>query len=134
MQATLIFTLVIASIINIIRGHKLEEIWVTYLALGIGLLIPSPKVKNTLEKNEEPLVSSEAKGNGFMQNLHKRTSQSRELFYVQSVMITIIIITSIVNLSIGTSSSQVWVAILSASYGNILPSPTFSKKKNVTNI
>ncbi len=124
-QALLIFTLVVSSITNIIRGQTEDQIWVTYLALGIGLMIPSPKVKSNHEKPEE----TPTKNPNFIQIWHKRTSQSRELFYVQTLMITVIIITSIVNLSINSEDRQVWIAILSASYGNILPSPKFSKKR-----
>ncbi len=126
-QALLIFTLVIASIINIVRGQNEDQIWVTYLALGIGLMIPSPKVKSNNHDNNHD-KTEETKSSNFIQVWHKRTSQSRELFYVQTLMITVIIIASIVNLSIDSDNRQVWIAILSASYGNILPSPKFSKK------
>ncbi len=129
-QALLIFTLIVSSIINIVRGQNEDQIWVTYLALGIGLMIPSPKVKSQPEKTsteETPPVKSST---NFIQIWHKRTSQSRELFYVQTLMITVIIISSIVNLSLDTDNRQVWIAILSASYGNILPSPKFSKKRS----
>ncbi len=126
-QALLIFTLIVSSIINIVRGQNEDQIWVTYLALGIGLMIPSPKVKNNHEKTSEE--SPPVKNTNFIHIWHKRTSQSRELFYVQTLMITVIIISSIVNLSLDTDNRQVWIAILSASYGNILPSPKFSKKR-----
>ena len=129
-QTVLILTLVIASIANIARGQTEDQIWVTYLALGIGLLIPSPKVKSSVGKSETNTPEVQPKKTNFMQIWHKRTSQSRELFYVQALVLTLIIVTSIVNLSIESSSRQVWVVVLSASYGNILPSPKFGKKKS----
>ena len=63
----------------------------------------------------------------FLQN----KSFSREAFYVQSVLIYIICITCIINLSIGTELSNVWVSLLSGSLGYILPAPhPPSERKN----
>ena len=48
---------------------------------------------------------------------------SREAFYAQAALIYIIAIACIVNLSVGSDHSHVWVSLLSASLGFILPAP-----------
>ncbi len=61
----------------------------------------------------------------------KRKAFSREAFYAQAILIYIIAIACIVNLSIGTEHSHVWVSLLSRSLGFILPTPKVrSQKKN----
>ena len=61
----------------------------------------------------------------------KRKAFSGEGFYAQSILIYIIAIACIVNLSIGTEHSHVWVSLLSESLGFILPAPKVrSQKKN----
>ncbi len=53
----------------------------------------------------------------------KNKAFSREAFYAQAALIYIIAVACIINLSIGTDHSHVWVSLLSASLGFILPAP-----------
>ncbi len=54
---------------------------------------------------------------------------SREAFFAQAVLIYIISVACIVNLSIGTGPSHVWVALLSGCLGYILPEPKIRREK-----
>ncbi len=53
----------------------------------------------------------------------KNKAFSRESFYAQAILIYIISLACIINLSTGTEHSHVWVSLLSASLGFILPAP-----------
>ena len=61
---------------------------------------------------------------------------SREAFYAQAILIYIICVACIVNLSIGSEHSSVWVSLLSGALGYILPSPriTVQKKNKIVDI
>ena len=54
---------------------------------------------------------------------------SREAFFAQAILIYIISVACIVNLSIGTGPSHVWVALLSGCLGYILPEPKIRREK-----
>ena len=54
---------------------------------------------------------------------------SREAFYVQAFLIYVICITCIVNLSIGSEHSDVFISLLSGSLGVLLPSPRILRPK-----
>ena len=51
------------------------------------------------------------------------------VFICQVVILYIVILTCIVNLSIGNGDSNLWTALLSSSLGLMLPAPSFSKSK-----
>ena len=62
----------------------------------------------------------------------KNKAFSRESFYAQAILIYIIAVACIINLSTGTEHSHVWVSLLSASLGFILPAPKVRSQKNNT--
>lgn len=55
----------------------------------------------------------------------KRIPRSQVLFFVQVLLVTIIITVSIINLTVADTCEEttVWVAILSSSVGYMLPAP-----------
>jgi len=60
----------------------------------------------------------------------KTIPKNEAIFICQVVILYIIIITCIVNLSIGNGDSNLWTALLSSSMGIMLPAPTLSKRRN----
>lgn len=52
------------------------------------------------------------------------------IFFVQVVIIYIVILSCIVNLSLQLGNQALWSSLLSGCLGYILPSPKFSKKRN----
>ncbi len=53
----------------------------------------------------------------------KKRVASREVFYTQALLIYIICIACIINLSIGSEFSHVWISLLSGSAAYLLPAP-----------
>lgn len=58
----------------------------------------------------------------------KNIPKSEIVFFTQTIILYVVIITSIYNLST-EKASDLWVALLSSSLGYILPAPTLKKKK-----
>ncbi len=58
-----------------------------------------------------------------------RKKVSREAFFAQAILIYIISVACVINLSIGTGPSHVWVALLSGCLGYILPEPRIRREK-----
>ena len=54
--------------------------------------------------------------------------KSEIVFFVQVILIYIVVITSIVNLTINKDEGKLWTALLSSSLGYILPNPTLKKR------
>ena len=54
----------------------------------------------------------------------RRTPKSEAVFFSQIILIYIVVITCILNLSISSSNSNLWTALLSGSLGYILPNPS----------
>ena len=59
----------------------------------------------------------------------QRKKVSREAFFAQAILIYIISIACIVNLSINSGPSNVWVALLSGCLGYLLPEPKIRREK-----
>ena len=82
-------------------------------------------------------IGGAAAGGGLTRNGSCRSTKSviqkkmvsREAFFAQAVLIYIISVACIVNLSIGTGPSHVWVALLSGCLGYILPEPKIRREK-----
>ena len=55
--------------------------------------------------------------------LGKKLPQTEVVFFTQVILIYIIIITCIVNLSLGEGNSNLWTCLLSSSLGYLLPNP-----------
>ena len=49
------------------------------------------------------------------------------VFFTQVVLIYIVVLTSIVNLTLGNEYSNLWVALLSANIGYLLPNPSLKQ-------
>jgi uncharacterized membrane protein AbrB (regulator of aidB expression) len=62
--------------------------------------------------------------------------KSHWVFGCQIVLIYIVIITCIINLSIGNGESNLWTALLSSCLGYILPAPSIKniKKSNINGV
>ena len=54
-QLSLIFIVVLASILNISMGNGKQEVWMILLSTGIGALLPNPKLRKC--KNIKTLQS-----------------------------------------------------------------------------
>ena len=50
------------------------------------------------------------------------------VFFSQIVIIYVVIITSLVNLSLGIGESNLWTALLSSCLGYIMPHPSIKRK------
>ena len=74
--------------------------------------------------------ASQTSGNSWVVFGH-RVPKNEVVFFSQIIIVYIVIITSIVNLSIGRTDSSLWVALLSSSIGYILPNPTVKSDKLV---
>ena len=56
--------------------------------------------------------------------------KSEGVFFTQIILIYIVVITCIVNLSMGNGNSNLWTALLSSSLGYILPNPSIKGTRN----
>jgi hypothetical protein len=52
--------------------------------------------------------------------------KSEVVFFVQVILIYIVVITSLVNISLG-EKDQLWILLLTSSIGYLLPNPTLRK-------
>jgi len=59
----------------------------------------------------------------------KTVPKNEVIFICQVVILYIIILTCIVNLSLGNGDSNLWTALLSSSLGIMLPAPTLSRRR-----
>ena len=60
----------------------------------------------------------------------KTIPKNEVIFICQVVILYIVIITCIVNLSLGNGDSNLWTALLSSSMGIMLPAPTLSRRRS----
>ena len=58
----------------------------------------------------------------------KTIARSKAVFISQVIILYVVILTCIVNLSMGNSLGEVWISLLSYSLGSILPSPKIKKR------
>lgn len=58
----------------------------------------------------------------------RTTPRSEIVFFVQILLVYIIVIVSIVNLTIGSASEKLWISLLCSSIGYVLPSPSLKIK------
>ena len=86
---------------------------------------------NTLSNGEDtPLsstpgpVTSSISSSGNWRLFGRRLPKSEVTFFAQVIIIYIIIITCVVNISLGNGDNNLWVALLSSSIGYLLPSPS----------
>jgi len=60
----------------------------------------------------------------------KTIPKNEVIFICQVVILYIVIITCIINLSLGNGDSNLWTALLSSSMGIMLPAPTLSRRRH----
>lgn len=58
-----------------------------------------------------------------------RVPRSEIVFFCQIIIIYTVIVTSIYNLTTGHPDGHLWTALLSSSFGILVPSPTIKAKK-----
>ncbi len=63
----------------------------------------------------------------------RKMPKSEFVFFVQVVLIYIVVITSIVNLTINGDDGKLWTALLSSSLGYLLPNPSLRKRPPIIN-
>lgn len=61
--------------------------------------------------------------------LGTRCPKSEIVYFCQMSVVFVIIITSIVNLTMHNSKSELWISLLSSSIGYALPSPSLKTSK-----
>ena len=57
----------------------------------------------------------------------KRMPKSEIVFFVQVTLIYVIVITSVVNITMGNDDGKMWTALLSSSLGYLLPNPSLKR-------
>jgi len=80
---------------------------------------------NSIDVEQHSDSTSTSKWAWFGQKLPR----SEIVFFVQVIVVYIVIIVSIVNLTIGSESDKLWISLLSSSIGYILPSPNLKVNK-----
>ncbi len=76
---------------------------------------------------EDGRASSTSSGSNRWMILGSKIPKSEIVFFVQVILIYIVVITSIVNISLG-STEQHWIVLLSSCLGYLLPSPSLKYK------
>ncbi len=59
----------------------------------------------------------------------RKMPKSELMFFVQVLLIYIVVITSIINLTINGNDGKLWTALLSSSLGYLLPNPSLRKRQ-----
>jgi len=89
----------------------------------------------------EKMVDSVASSTNSNNNHHqwtvpltgKKMPKSELMFFVQVLLIYIVVLTSIVNLTINADNGKLWTALLSSSLGYLLPNPSLRKRPDKDN-
>ena len=58
-----------------------------------------------------------------------KSPRSEVVFFAQVLLVYIVVITSVVNLTLGNSDSKLWTALLTGHIGYLLPNPKLEKRK-----
>ena len=58
----------------------------------------------------------------------RKIPKSEIVYFVQVILIYIVVITSIVNLTINKDEGKLWTALLSSSFGYLLPNPNLKHR------
>jgi hypothetical protein len=81
--------------------------------------------ENDIERNSSGASNISSRWHVFGKTLPR----SEIVFFVQVILVYIVVIVSIVNLTIGSADDKLWIALLSSSIGYILPSPNLKLNK-----
>ena len=57
----------------------------------------------------------------------RKFPKSEIVFFVQVILVYIVVIVSIANLTIGRTDEKLWITLLSSSIGYLLPNPSLNK-------
>ena len=85
----------------------------------------SPRVSTTCSSSLTPAIS------GQWTLFGRKTQQSKVVFFSQVIFLYIIILTCLVNITIGSKDFNLWSTLLASSIGYLLPSPTLKDRKDV---
>ena len=95
-----------------------------------GIELSSSHTSRSLSETQESSKHSKPIKCSSLKNITVQGKDlSREAFYVQAILIYIICVTCIVNLSLGSEHSDVFISLLSGSLGVLLPSPRILRPK-----
>jgi hypothetical protein len=81
---------------------------------------------NRLELNLEP-INTGSESSSKWNFMHWTLPKSEIVFFAQVIIIYAVVITAIVNLTIGHSDSKLWTALLTGHIGYLLPNPSLKK-------
>ncbi len=73
-------------------------------------------------------VSNDSRTSTYVDRLYSRNQIS---FYSQIIILYILVITSIVNLTLGVDHESLWTTLLATSTGYLLPNPSLKKVTEV---
>ena len=100
------------------------------------VIVSDVKNENASHDLHDAIISSNAdisstRSSGSQWKIFGRTIPKNEVIFIcQVVILYIVILTCIVNLSLGNGDSNLWTALLSSSMGIMLPAPTLSKRRS----
>jgi len=80
-------------------------------------------------RSEIDLVEQNSRTSSKWHFFGKILPRSEIVFFIQVLLVYIVVIVSIVNLTIGRDDDKLWIALLSSSLGYILPSPSLKLNK-----
>jgi hypothetical protein len=81
------------------------------------------------QSNESPInIEVDSTASHKWNIFHWRFPKSEVVFFAQVFLIYVVVITSIVNLTIGSSDSKLWTALLTGHIGYLLPNPSLKRK------
>ena len=60
--------------------------------------------------------------------LGSKIPKSECVYFVQVFLIYVVVIASLVNLTLGQDDYKLWTALLSSSFGYLLPNPTIKRR------
>ena len=86
-----------------------------------------PVLRIETETQTPPTIRISESDSGRWPVFGTRVPRDEITFFAQVIIVYVVIVTCIINLSIGNGESNLWTALLSSCLGYILPSP---KMKN----
>lgn len=95
-------------------------------------VLSSDNLDNDTYSNVPDTMSNVDQSSNFRQwrLFGKRIPKNEAIFICQVVILYIVIITCILNLSLGNGDSNLWTALLSSSMGIMLPAPSLSRRRH----
>lgn len=90
----------------------------------------SSRLENSLVGPAEDVERNSHSGSSKWHFFGSKLPRSEIVFFVQVLLVYIVVIVSIVNLTIGRADDKLWIALLSSSIGYILPNPSLKLNRN----